>query len=223
MTATVAGDLISAGVNFGVGFFKLALSMLPPRALKVLSAFGLKGDRDHGLLLLRSATMADSELHTPFAALTLLGYHTGLSAFASYAPSLNQNLSEASEIIERMRVRYPNGRLWRIMEGKLCRVRADLPRATELFDRGAAAEGDVSTLSTRWAQIEHLMDYEFAWCRIIAGDYETGGEVFGRLATCTNWSRAFYAYLQAACLFAAGDTDHATAVLASVPTLIRKR
>jgi tetratricopeptide (TPR) repeat protein len=60
-------------------------------------------------------------------------------------------------------------------------------------------------------------------CCIINGDYKQGGEIFGRLATCTNWSRAFYAYIHAACLYALGDTDRAKKVLATVPTLIRKR
>ncbi|KAI9598448.1 hypothetical protein BDF19DRAFT_235004 [Syncephalis fuscata] len=217
----VADELISAGVSFGVGFFRLALSMLPPRALKVLSAFGLRGNRTQGLELLRRASNRNTDMHTPFAALTLLGYHTGLNSFASFAPSLENNLKEAGELITRMRDRYPNGRLWRLMEGKLCRVRSDLPRAAELFHREHVP--DDGTPATRWAQLEHLMDYEFAWCSILIGNYQMGGDLFGSLTTSTNWSRAFYAYLQTVCLFAVGDTEQAINVLALVPSLLKKR
>ncbi|RKP25609.1 hypothetical protein SYNPS1DRAFT_28664 [Syncephalis pseudoplumigaleata] len=119
------------------------------------------------------------------------------------------------------------------MEGKLCRVRADLPRAAQLFrresttddgDDGVEQDGaDDDGTSTRWTQLEHLMDYELAWCLILIGDYKAGGELFGGLATSTNWSRAFYAYLQAGCLFAMGDTQQAMAVLGTVPALVKKR
>jgi hypothetical protein len=134
----------------------------------VLSAFGLRGNRIQGLDLLRQASNKNTDMHTPFATLTLLGYHTGFNSFASFAPSLENNLKEAAELITRMRQRYPHGRLWRLMEGKLCRVRADLPRAAELFRRDTMVNNDNNNnqdedTSTRWTQLEHLMSYELAW------------------------------------------------------------
>jgi hypothetical protein len=158
--SSLAGELVIVGVNFGVGIFKLVLSMLPPRALKVLSTLGFKGDRQQGLSLLRKAVAADSELHTPFAALALLGYHTGLCTLASFTPALDTYLAEATEIIQKMRERYPNGSLWRLMEGKLYRTKANLPRALELFRHDDMLDAE---RKKRREQIYHLMDYEYGW------------------------------------------------------------
>ncbi|KAI9297609.1 hypothetical protein K502DRAFT_90721 [Neoconidiobolus thromboides FSU 785] len=58
---------------------------------------------------------------------------------------------------------------------------------------------------------------------ILVGDYLKAAECFSELHTETNWSKAFYCYLQATCYLRVGEVTKASNLFIEAPTLIKKR
>ena len=255
--------LIEGGVHFGRGLFSLILSILPPKPAKALSVLGYQGSRSTGLAHLRACVRASSDdVHAPLAALALLTYHTGLSAFATYEPRVQEALKECEELIKEMRSKFPHGRMWQLFQGRVLKMRGDLDGALELFgheessktrketkdgesDPGETidttavddqsttkvAEDDLDILGEDFGspntkhliQLEHLMEYEYAWCLILTEQYLPAADIFHHLANNTNWSRAFYTYIQASCLYAACLHEDAQKQRSLIPVMLQKR
>ncbi|KAI9230277.1 MAG: hypothetical protein DHS80DRAFT_29060 [Piptocephalis tieghemiana] len=251
--ATEGGSLAIGGILMGRGLFSLILSLLPQRASRALSALGYRGDRAEGLHQLRVCAGKPQDVHAPLAALALLTYHTALAGFLSYPSAPATRFSEAQELCTRMRSRYPRGRLWLLMQGRLLRLSSRLDQAISLLgdmDSDSSIhnpsspahptdedeededeeELDLDTevgaddhVTKHLMQLEYLIEYELGWCCITTADYSRAADLFIRLSENSNWSRAFYTYIAATCLLASGAHEEAKDRLTRVPSLLKKR
>jgi hypothetical protein len=66
------------------------------------------------------------------SALTLLAYYTNLSLFVH--PQLlpySLRFQDARTMLEKMKEKYPNGRIWMLVDGKLCKLEGFTRRGVE--------------------------------------------------------------------------------------------
>jgi hypothetical protein len=84
----IASSVIN-GASLGAGMFGLITSMMPPKARKLMSWVGFGGtDREGALKLLTISASAGKDVHSAFAALTLLTWY-GLILLCVYCLPLN--------------------------------------------------------------------------------------------------------------------------------------
>lgn len=57
---------LMGAVSFGYGLFQVAISLLPPNLLKIISFFGFEGDSSAGLMSLQKTRESD-DMRGPFA------------------------------------------------------------------------------------------------------------------------------------------------------------
>jgi Protein of unknown function (DUF3808) len=151
---------LQSGVFFGVGLFALIFSLLPPKgkklsvmrtflfflsalidplyniypillANKLLNTLGFHSSRPFALHLLHTS-YSSSGLYSPLSALTLLAYYTNLSLFVH--PQLlpySLRFQDARTMLDKMKAKYPNGRIWMLVDGKLCKLEGFTRRGVE--------------------------------------------------------------------------------------------
>ncbi|KAL1925247.1 uncharacterized protein VTP21DRAFT_130 [Calcarisporiella thermophila] len=223
-TATMGeGNIIDSnvidGVSFGVGLFSLLFSILPEKVHRILSTFGFNGDRETGLSQLHSVSRSDG-IHSPLASLILLTYYTAIAAFSSYLPR-GIRFEDCESILRTVKARYPNGRLWMLMEGKELRLKRNIPGALAVFE-GAMQRKNEKEVG-KLQQLDALFYYEIGWCQILSGEYAKAAAAFETLSQKNKWSAVFYQFIIALCYLEAGDAARAAEYLNSIPTAKSKR
>ncbi|KAK4508940.1 uncharacterized protein ATC70_013213 [Mucor velutinosus] len=175
---TVIDNAIESGIFFGIGLFSLIFSLLPPRVNKILNTLGFHSSRPFALHLL-TRSFNNQGLYSSLSALSLLAYYTNLSLFIH--PQLLPNslsLENARHILDQMKLSFPHGKIWKLLEGKLCKMEGKTRRGVEILrdarrrentrvDLGTAAatlppkkkKADVCEL----AQLQALAVYEMGW------------------------------------------------------------
>ncbi|KAH8556880.1 hypothetical protein BGW37DRAFT_417695 [Umbelopsis sp. PMI_123] len=226
---------LQSGVFFGVGLFALIFSLLPPKANKLLNTLGFHSSRPFALHLLHTS-YSSYGLYSPLSALTLLAYYTNLSLFVH--PQLlpySLRFQDARSMLDKMKDKYPNGRIWMLVDGKLCKLEGFTRRGVETLrdarrreslarpeDQGSAMAFSKS-MNGGMAQLQALAVYEMGWGQIWLGDYFQASETFFRLESMNNWSRAFYHYIATCCMFADEEYDKAAIEFLQIPDILRRQ
>ena len=65
-------------------------------------------------------------------------------------------------------------------------------------------------------QLKHVVWYELGFCHIFDRNWAAARAHFANLERDNDWSRAFYAYMQAACALEQGDTEGASELMRRV-------
>ncbi|KAG1141658.1 hypothetical protein G6F37_008587 [Rhizopus arrhizus] len=170
---------------------------------KILNTLGFQSSRPFALHLLQKS-FKTLGLYSSLSALSLLAYYTNLSLFIHpYLLPKSLSLENAREILDQMKTSFPNGKIWKLLEGKLY----------------AEKNGVVCEL----AQLQALAVYEMGWGQIFLGDYFQASETFFRLESMNNWSRAFYHYIATCCIFADEEYGKAAMEFMHIPSILKRK
>ncbi|KAG1378107.1 hypothetical protein G6F61_006136 [Rhizopus arrhizus] len=232
-------NAIESGIFFGIGLFSLVFSLLPPKINKILNTLGFRSSRPFALHLLQKS-FKNLGLYSSLSALSLLAYYTNLSLFIH--PRLLPNslsLGNAREILDQMKTSFPSGKIWKLLEGKLCKMEGKTRRGVEILRDARRREsiridlfsGKLQSLPQKkkdrmvceLAQLQALAVYEMGWGQIFLGDYFQAAETFFRLESMNNWSRAFYHYIATCCMFADEEYDKAAIEFMQIPGILKRK
>ncbi|CAM0139634.1 unnamed protein product [Umbelopsis sp. WA50703] len=133
--------VLKSGVFFGVGLFALIFSLLPPKASRLLNTLGFHSSRPFALHLLQNS-YASCGLYSTLSSLTLLAYYTNLSLFLH--PQLlpySLRFRDIRIMLDNMKEKYPSGRIWMLVDGKLCKIEGFTRRGVETLRDARRREG----------------------------------------------------------------------------------
>lgn len=100
---------------------------------KILNTLGFHSSRPFALHLL-TRSFNNRGLYSPLSALTLLAYYTNLSLFIHphLLPS-SLRLENARLLLDQMKSAYPEGKVWKLLEGKLSKMEGKTRRGVEIL------------------------------------------------------------------------------------------
>ncbi|ORZ12337.1 hypothetical protein BCR42DRAFT_331778 [Absidia repens] len=208
-------DTISA-IQFGIGSVHLLLSSLPPKILRIVSAFGWKADKHLGFALLKLC-LEGRRIRSPLASMMLLSYYVILTSFAPQL--LTQELVQpAIECLLDAQQSYPNSAFFLYFAGRVSRLAKNLSLSTQSFmyayevSQGAWAETTIGTLAT----------FEIAFNCAMALDWASTSERLSELQD-KHHSPAFVKYFYGACMEMMGNRTEAILAFAEAPKLMDKK
>lgn len=183
---------LESGVFFGIGLFSLIFSLLPPRGTvkyildetfrrlkrvlyvvnRILNTLGFHSSRPFALHVLQRSYESRG-LYSSLSALTLLIYYTNLTLFIHprlFPSSISPET--ARSMLNDMKTRYPNNKIWELLEGKLCKMEGMPRRGVEILRDSRRRRMDGSGKPVRsedcfaisdLAQLQALAVYEMGW------------------------------------------------------------
>ncbi|KAG1220812.1 hypothetical protein G6F35_006442 [Rhizopus arrhizus] len=206
-------DTIS-GIQFGIGSVHLLLSSLPPRVLKIVSAFGWTADRQLGFALLKLC-LEGKRIRSPLASLILLSYYVTIT---SYAPQIltRELIQPAIECLLDAQQHYPNSAFFLFFAGRVSRLSRNLSLSTQSF----VYMHEVTQAD--WADLGRRAAFEIAFNTAMKLDWASVAdrvkELEGKYST-----PAFLKYFYGACAEMLGQRTEAILAFAEAPKLIDKR
>ncbi|CAO3699708.1 hypothetical protein G6F70_005621 [Rhizopus microsporus] len=206
-------DTVS-GIQFGIGAVHLLLSSLPPKVLKIVSAFGWTADKHLGFALLKLC-LEGKRIRSPLASLMLLSYYVILT---SYAPQIltRELIQPAIECLLDAQEHYPNSAFFLFFAGRVSRLARNLPLSTQSFVyMYEVTQGD-------WPEVGHLATFEIAFNSAMCLDWASAAVRILELQTKYN-SPAFLKYFYGACMEMLGNRTEAILAFAEAPKLIDKK
>ena len=154
-------------MDFGVGFFLFALSIIPSKYLRFAQIAGFRADRDEGLKAIR-ATYESGRLRRPLATAVLLFNGILVPRGISDVSAL---LDEATEICDKAIAQYPEGSAWRVMAAQAAKKRLDLEGAKEHYRVCLEACKKVT------GKVPTLLAYEYASVHVMLLDFDKAIEL----------------------------------------------
>ncbi|EJD49485.1 hypothetical protein AURDEDRAFT_143769 [Auricularia subglabra TFB-10046 SS5] len=227
--ADAAGEPVDAhfrsGVMLGVGLTSLVLSLMPSRVLTIIELFGYKGDRFDALstLMKPGAWTADTPtlpeaaaegVRRPICDMALLIFHLVLGGFTVQGI----DLSVAETILKFNLERFPTGVFFLFGAGRIALCRSQPAAASAAYSRALAAQ-------SQYPQLHYLAYWELAVCELARWRVTESLTYWRLLREKATWSRACYAYGQAACLLQMGgeaEKAEATKILETIPSLLNR-
>ncbi|KAI8991798.1 hypothetical protein BDF20DRAFT_920954 [Mycotypha africana] len=212
-------DLLESGIYFGLGLFNMVLSLSPLKVRKILSSLGYRSTLAMSIHLLERS----QESSTMYSRLSSI-------------PQFNSFLSvqKGRKLLEQLKQKFPNGRIWYIFEAKLQLLAGDsaeecldlLNKAKEptnasqqiLNTAGLSTtivprsnENSLKQLSiTGFSQFRCWILHETGWTHMYSGNYLLATEAFFALETLCKSSSLFYHYIATCCMLAAGLYERAS-------------
>ncbi|KAI9314958.1 hypothetical protein BX666DRAFT_1861516 [Dichotomocladium elegans] len=205
-------NTISA-IQFGIGSVHLVLSSLPPKILKIISAFGWNADKHLGFALLQLC-MDGQRIRSPLAAMMLLMYYVTLM---TYCPQILTRvmLQPAIEVLLEAQKTFPNSALFLYFAGRISRLSRNIPLSQQSFlytykvSQGAAwAETTVGHLATHEMALNCVVDLDWASAALRTVELQ------GRYG-----SAAFNKYFYGTCMEMLGNRSEAILAFAETTTL----
>lgn len=179
---------IHSGTALNYGLLLTLLSIVPPSFSKILSIVGFRGDRERGLKLLWQATRFDN-VNGAIAGLALLGYYTNVVSFADILPEGAYPVTRLKSLLESMRVRFPQSRMWLLEEARMLASEKQIERAVAMVrDAG----------HSKLKQIEALQYFETSLNYMYLHEYTACADSFVACVGLNNWSHALYYYIAGA-------------------------
>lgn len=191
---------LMGAVSFGYGAFQLAVSLLPPSMLKLVSFFGFEGDREMGLSCLQfSRTTTD--MRSPLSTIALLWYLTvGNQIFAAESQNnLTADISQVTAILAECESEFSESALFGFFKGRLARMHKNMPAAIEHFER--------AYYTSVLPELRLLCLHEMGWCRLIQLDCLNAIDEFHALRVNSEYSKSFFGYLTTLCHGVVGKKD----------------
>lgn len=205
-------------VKLGFGGFSLAISMLPPRLLRLLSVLGFPSDRNAGLCSIEEA-LRGGGLRASVSGVLLLSYHVILPAFFSIPQERLQHVQSAERVLCLLDKMYPNSFFLSFYRGRLQRLKGDLDGSICFFLR--LDEGLKLTPESKFFKLRHAWIYELGVSYMLQLQWEDAAKCWGVLEQDSVWSRAFFAYMHGVCLSMQGKAKDAADKFSKVQGLMR--
>ncbi|KAI8064187.1 hypothetical protein BC940DRAFT_306376 [Gongronella butleri] len=208
-------DTISA-IQFGIGSVHLLLSSLPPKILRIVSAFGWKADKHLGFALLKLC-LEGRRIRSPLASMMLLSYYVILTSFAPQL--LTQELVQpAIECLLDAQQTYPNSAFFLYYAGRVSRLAKNLSLSTQSF----VYAHEVSQGAWAETTIGHLAIFEIAFNCAMGMDWASAAARLSQLQN-KHTSPTFVKYFYGACMEMMGNRTEAILAFAEAPKLIDKK
>eukprot|EP00250_Pteridium_aquilinum_P012457 c20737_g1_i1 orf=155-2137(+) len=205
-------------VKLGFGGFSLAISMLPPKLLRLLSVLGFPSNRKAGLCAIEEA-LRGGGLRASVSGVLLLAYHVILPSFFSIPLERQQHVQSAEEVLCVLDKNYPNSFFLSFYRGRLQRLRGDLEGSIQSFltlDKGLPL-----TAESRFFKLRHAWIYELGVSYMLQLNWEDARKCWEELEKDSVWSRAFFAYMHGVCLSMQGLPGEAADKFGKVQGLMR--
>ncbi|KAL4062826.1 hypothetical protein V8B97DRAFT_1877313 [Scleroderma yunnanense] len=209
-----------AGVYLGLGMSHLALSLMPGRVLTIVEMFGYRADRKEGLRYLEKpggwssgnakdvVSQEDEGVRRPFCDMVLLIFHLVLSMYTFEGVDVNM----AQRIVEWNLKTYPSGPYFLFGAGRLALARSQPERALEYY-------AQASQCQTQYRNMNHISWWDSAIANLALWDVRASIEFWSKLVAESTWSKATFAYAQAACLAELGEHAAAAKLMEKVSGL----
>ncbi|CDH55628.1 40s ribosomal protein s7 [Lichtheimia corymbifera JMRC:FSU:9682] len=203
---TPPDDHFRSGVLFGMGAFKVMLSLLPRTVLRLIEFIGFTSDREQGMKLLQapgewdvykktgempSIQGPDEGLRRQFCDMLLIAYHVLL---AKLIPVNDCDDPLAAAILSYNLQLYPNGVFFLYLHGRQLFSETKLDEATDEYIRAINIQKD-------WKQLQHICYWERGLVSTLQQDWKTAAEMFDILYMESNWSKAVYTYFKGVALY----------------------
>ncbi|CAM6096667.1 unnamed protein product [Calypogeia fissa] len=205
-------------VQLGFGGFSLAISMLPPKLLRLLSVLGFPSNRDAGLHAVNQSLIGGG-LRSSVAGVLLLSYHVILPAFFSIPQEREQHVLSAERVLTMLQTLFPDSFFLSFYRGRLQRLKGDLEGAIEWFTK--LDEGLRLEPNSKFFKVRHAWVYELGLSHMMQLQWEAAEKYWAELEKDSVWSTAFFAYIHGASLCMHGETEAAAENFAKVKGLIR--
>ncbi|XP_064172558.1 tetratricopeptide repeat protein 39A [Anguilla rostrata] len=180
---------LEGGVSFGIGAFNLALSLFPPRILRLLEFAGFSGDKEYGLSKLHDGATS-MNLRSMLCVLLLLCHYTFLSFILGTGEG---DVDDAERLLKPFLVRYPRGAIFLFFAGRAEEIKGNIDEAVALFEDGCRAQ-------QAWKQFHHMCYWELMWCFTYKRIWKMAYFYADLLSQESRWSKAMYVYMKAAYL-----------------------
>lgn len=205
-------------VKLGFGGFSLAISMLPPKLLRLLSVLGFPSDRKAGLCAIEEA-LRGGGLRASVSGVLLLSYHVILPAFFSIPQERQQHVQSAEQVLCVLDKKYPDSFFLSFYRGRLQRLKGDLDGSIQSFlklDKGLHL-----TPESKFFKVRHAWIYELGVSYMLQLKWEDAQMCWEELEKDSVWSRAFFAYMHGVCLSMQGLASDAAEEFGKVQGLMR--
>ncbi|GAB7350940.1 hypothetical protein MBLNU459_g1447t1 [Dothideomycetes sp. NU459] len=180
---------IHSGTNLCFGILQLILSLIPPAFSKLLYIVGFKGDREAGIEMLWRATKYQN-INGAIAGLVILGFYNGFIGFCDILGPNSYPKERCRTLLNEMRLKYPQSRLWRLEESRMLLGDKKLEEAVEM-----TGTQDKSPLK----QVEALQWFERSLDCMYLHRYEDCAFSFLKCVELNNWSHGLYYYIAGSC------------------------
>eukprot|EP00949_MAST-11_sp_MAST-11-sp1_P005255 g5255.t1 len=199
------------GMGYGVGVFKVFISMLPPTIMKLFSWLGFSGDRSRGMEMLEASLQSDS-LYTPMAAIALLSFQSLWLIFRVVDGETDQfHRNGADAVFRIVDKQFPGSVFFMFFRGRVLRGCRNLRGALEAYE----------SIQTDLSQLRDLVHYESGWLNLLLGEYEVAARSWKVLSEESNWSKPFYYYMLGVSLWRIND-EKCIEAFAQVKQHVRK-
>lgn len=193
-------DHFTSGVLFGMGCFKVMLSLLPTAVLRLVEFIGFHGDREAGMHLLESSGGWDEYRKTgvlpprqgpeegcrrQFCDIFLIAYHIVLSKLLP-VPDADDDFG--GKVLAYNLQLYPNGTFFLYFSGRQKFSQTKLEEADGQYIKSIQSQKD-------WSQLHHMCFWERGLIALLRCDWPTAAEMHETLYRDSNWSKCVYAYL----------------------------
>ncbi|GAA5925138.1 uncharacterized protein JCM15063_004933 [Sporobolomyces koalae] len=190
----VIATMTIGGATLGAGLFGLITSMMPPKARKLMSWVGFGGtDREGALKLLTVSAAAGADVHSAFAALTLLTWYGLILLLSGWQANEKYMFDHCASMLDRVVSRFPNGTLWQLNRAKLARYQRRPDEAIDIIET-ALANG------SSFREADSLLVFELSWLYLSKANYLKTADNFERMCTMNKWSLATYVAIAAGSL-----------------------
>lgn len=178
------------GVTLGIGLFNLLISLMPPRVIRLVEFAGFSGNQMIGLGLIVYGSKAKG-IRSEFCKLATLFYDTMLS---TYFDVIATDLDRSKVLLDEALHKYPNSLFYRFFKGRHLITCKELDAANEILESALACNTD-------WSRLKHILCWELSLTSLYRLDFDSSLAHATTLFNENNWSKAFYAYLEAILLF----------------------
>lgn len=205
-------------VKLGFGGFSLAISLLPPRLLRLLSVLGFPCDRAAGLDSI-DQSLQGGGLRAPVGGVLLLSYHVILPSFFSIPQEREEHIASAERVLEILQTNFPESFFLSFYRGRLQRLKRDLTGSFDCFLK--LEEGLKLPPDSKFFKLRHAWVYELGLSHMLQLEWTAAVKYWEELERDSVWSKAFFAYLHGVCLAMCGESKDAALMFAKVKGLMR--
>ncbi|KAF9512122.1 hypothetical protein BS47DRAFT_1345927 [Hydnum rufescens UP504] len=213
--------LILSGTAFGFGLFNLVFSMLPPKIRSVVGILGFQGDRRLALQALAVAAAGD-DVHSHFAALTLMTYHGYVLQLSGFQADGEYIIRQYNALLARGEKKFPHGSLWLVNRAKIQRNDGHNQAAIETLNHAL----NPCSRPANFRQADAMLVFELAWVHLVEDQFEEAADAFLRMMQLNHWSHATYAFLAAGCYLSVGTPERrktAQELFGRIPDLLERK